>query len=139
MDFFESFIAVFHFFLSMALKVAFAILKSFLDNIADLDTALSIFFLKISGFFSGYMKTSSLVSWMTVISSCIFSVVTFIFFIVGFFWGYIYFFLAIVVFVSWSTIGFGNGKMLSAAKDFDGKMIKNPKKITLNLTRFFII
>ena len=43
-------------------KAAFAILKSLFDNIFDLTKALSTFFLKINGFFSGYMKTSSLVS-----------------------------------------------------------------------------
>ena len=45
-----------------AKKEAFAILKSLVDRIIDLDTALSTFFRYIVGFFSGYMKTSSLVS-----------------------------------------------------------------------------
>ena len=51
---------------------------------------------------------------------------------------YISFFFAVSAFLSWSTTGFGSGKMRSEPKDGDVKMIENTNKITLSLTRFFI-
>ena len=52
---------------------------------------------------------------------------------------YISFFFAVIIFVSWSTVGFFNGNIRSAAIDFDEKMIKNVKKIMLSVNKFIII
>ena len=56
----------------------------------------------------------------------------------GFFFGYISFFLAVIFFTSSSTVGLGIGKIRSAADDEDEKMVKIVKKITLILIKIFI-
>tara|TARA_B100000686_G_scaffold241824_1_gene250501 strand:- start:284 stop:445 length:162 start_codon:yes stop_codon:yes gene_type:complete len=51
--FFDNFKAVCHLFLSIALNTAFAVAKSFLDNIEDFLTLLLTFLTTIIGFFAG--------------------------------------------------------------------------------------